>query len=185
LIPLTPLLASALGAAIPLMFAALGELIAEKSGMLNLGLEGTMLMGALSSFIAVTEGCSLPLALLIGLLVSAIFTLLFAFVTITLQANQVASGLSLTILGLGLSAVMGRNYVGFAAAKSFTPEPIPLLSEIPLIGPTLFSLDYIAYFGIFSLCHCMVSYKNKIGVVTPCSRRIPIRCPDHCGITRH
>jgi simple sugar transport system permease protein len=79
----------------------------------NLGLEGTMLMGALSSFIAVTEGCSLPLALLIGLLVSALFTLFFAFVTITLQANQVASGLSLTILGLGLSAVIGRNYVGF------------------------------------------------------------------------
>lgn len=148
---ITPLFISAIGAAIPLLFAALGELIAEKAGVLNLGLEGTILMGALSSFLAVTEGSPLFLALLIGVAVSVLFTFLFAFVTVSLQANQVATGLSLTILGVGLSAVVGKTYVGFTAAKSFSPAPIPFLKDIPLLGPSLFSLDYVAYFCIFSV----------------------------------
>lgn len=161
----TPLLSSAIGAAIPLLFAALGELIAEKSGILNLGLEGLMLIGALSSYVAVTEGCPLYLAVLIGMLASALISILFGFVTISLQANQVATGLSLTILGAGLTSVLGRSYVGVGAAQSFSATPIPYLKDIPILGPTIFSLDILAYFCIFSIF--LISWflnKSKLGL---------------------
>jgi general nucleoside transport system permease protein len=148
---ITPLLASALAAAIPLLLAALGEIIAERAGVLNLGLEGMMLVGALASFVAVTHGAPLWVAVLVGMGASALFSLPFAFVTLTLQANQVAAGLSLTILGAGLSAVLGRSYVGFGAAVSFAPMPIPYLSTLPVLGASLFSLNLLGYLCIVLL----------------------------------
>src|SRR3954467_12566273 len=101
---LTPLIASAIAAAIPLMLAANGELVAERAGVLNLGIEGMMLVGGLASFITVTQGGGLALATLAGMAAGVVLALLFGFVTLTLQANQVAAGLSLTILGTGVSA---------------------------------------------------------------------------------
>jgi general nucleoside transport system permease protein len=143
---LTPLFASAVSAAIPLVIAALGELIAERAGVLNLGLEGMMLLGALASFIVVAMGGGLFLAVICGMAAGILASLAFGFITISLQANQVAAGLSLTILGSGISAFLGRSYVGFAAPESFSPMPIPWLSDIPLFGPALFSLDLLGYF---------------------------------------
>jgi ABC-type uncharacterized transport system permease subunit len=148
---LTPLLASALGAAIPLILAGLGELISERAGVLNLGLEGMMLLGALASFMVVASGGSLLEAVIMGMLAGLLASLIFGFVTITLQANQVAAGLSLTILGAGLSAFLGRTYVGIGAPSSFAPMPIPLLEHIPLLGPSLFSLDLLGYVAMLSL----------------------------------
>lgn len=148
---LTPLLASALGAAIPLILAGLGELISERAGVLNLGLEGMMLLGALASFIVVASGGSLLEAVVMGMLAGLVASLVFGFVTITLQANQVAAGLSLTILGAGLSAFLGRTYVGIGAPASFGPMPIPFLENIPLLGASLFSLDLLGYFALLSL----------------------------------
>ncbi len=142
---MTPLLASALGAAIPLLLAAQGELITERAGILNLGLEGMMLLGALSSFMVVANGGSLPIAVLAGMGAGTSAALVFGFVTISLQANQVAAGLSLTILGTGISAVLGRTYVGFSAPVSFSPMPLPYLSQIPLLGGSFFSLDLLGY----------------------------------------
>ncbi len=142
---LTPLLASAIGAAIPLILAALGELIAERAGVLNLGIEGMMLIGALASFMTVANGGGLLPAVLFGMAAGLVASLMFGFITLTLQANQVAAGLSLTILGTGISAFLGREYVGFAAPSSFSPAPIPLLKDLPLLGPSLFSLDLIGY----------------------------------------
>jgi simple sugar transport system permease protein len=142
---LTPLLASAVGAAIPLLLAALGELISERAGVLNLGLEGMMLLGALASFMAVTLTGSLWIAVLVGVTVGVMTSLVFGFVTITLQANQVAAGLSLTILGSGISSVVGRTYVGFSASNSFVPLPLPYLQDIPLLGVAFFSLDLLGY----------------------------------------
>jgi simple sugar transport system permease protein len=147
----TPLLASALGAAIPLLLAALGELIAERAGVLNLGLEGMMLLGALASFMTVANGGSLPLAVLVGMAVGVLASLVFGFVTITLQANQVAAGLSLTILGSGITAVLGRPYVGFSAPSSFAPTPIPYLQDLPLLGASFFSLDLLGYAALVLL----------------------------------
>jgi simple sugar transport system permease protein len=87
----------------------------------------------------------------VGVFVSALFSLLFAFVTLTLQANQVAAGLSLTILGAGLTAVLGRSYVGFGAAVSFSPMPIPYLASLPVLGASLFSLNLLGYLCILLL----------------------------------
>jgi ABC-type uncharacterized transport system permease subunit len=148
---LTPLLASAIGAAIPLVIAALGELIAERAGVLNLGIEGMMLLGALASFVTVANGGGLFVAVLFGMSAGLLASLIFGFVTLTLQANQVAAGLSLTILGSGISAFLGRAFVGFAAPTSFSPLPIPLLKDLPLLGPSLFSLDLLGYSSLVLL----------------------------------
>ena len=153
---LTPLLASALGAAIPLLLAALGELITEHAGILNLGLEGMMLLGALSSFMVVANGGALPFAVFVGMITGMLAALVFGVVTITLQANQVAAGLSLTILGSGISAVLGRGYVGFSAPRSFGPLPVPYLSDIPLLGASFFSMDLLGYCTLFLLVFVIV-----------------------------
>ena len=142
---ITPLVASAVALAIPLTLAALGELVVERSGVLNLGLEGMMLLGALAGFAAVAHGAGLAPAVLAAMAAGMIAALSFGFITLTLQANQVAAGLSLTILGAGMSAFLGRQYVGFAAPVSFADLPIPLLSRIPLLGPSLFSLNLLGY----------------------------------------
>src|SRR5258708_32745012 len=142
---ITPLVASAVALAIPLMLAALGELVVERSGVLNLGLEGMMLLGALAGFAAVAHGAGLAPAVLAAIAAGIIAALSFGFITLTLQANQVAAGLSLTILGAGVSAFLGRQYVGLAAPVSFGDLPVPLLSRIPLLRPSLFSLNLLRY----------------------------------------
>src|SRR5258706_1257535 len=141
----TPLLARAGALAMPLVLAALGELVVERSGVLNLGLEGMMLLGALAGFAAVAHGGALAAAVAAAMLLGAAAALLFGFVTITLLANQVAAGLSLTIPGGGVSAFVGRQYVGFRAPLTSEELPIPLLSKIPLVGPALFSMNILGY----------------------------------------
>lgn len=144
---LTPLIASAIAAAVPLGFAALGELVVERSGVLNLGLEGMMLLGALAAFAVVAHGGGLGLAVAAGVAAGALAALVFGVLTVTLQANQVATGLALTILGSGISAFLGRQYVGFPAAASFKELPVPGLSGIPLVGP-VFSLNLLGYSAV-------------------------------------
>lgn len=146
---ITPLVASALAAAIPLLIAALGELVTERAGLLNLGVEGMMLLGALAAFASVTHGAPLALALLAGVMAGAAGALVFGVLAITLQASQVATGLSLTILGSGVSAFLGRGYVGFRAPATFDPLPLPWLAELPIVGP-LFNLDLLGYAGVLS-----------------------------------
>ncbi len=100
------------GAATPILLAALGELVAEKSGVLNLGLEGMMLIGAVTGFAVTATTGSAPLGVVAAMIASAASAGLFGFLTLTLTANQVATGLALTIFGIGLSALAGGNYVG-------------------------------------------------------------------------
>ena len=134
-------------AATPLMLAALGELVTERSGVLYLGVEGMMIMGAVTGFAVAQITGSAYLGALGGIAAGALFSLLFAFLTLTLVANQVATGLALTILGLGLSGLIGEGFVGQPGVKMF-PIVIPYLSELPLIGKLLFSQDAIFYFSI-------------------------------------
>ncbi|WP_319381168.1 ABC transporter permease [Thiomicrorhabdus sp.] len=137
-----------IGAATPLLLAALGELIAEKSGVLNLGLEGMMIMGAVIAFMTVHNTGSATLGILAGILAGMGMALIFAFLTLSLQSNQVATGLALTIFGLGLSALLGREYVGIA--YSGLPKlDLPVLSELPFFGKVLFSHDILIYFSLF------------------------------------
>ncbi len=134
-------------AATPLVVAALGELVTERSGVLNLGVEGMMIMGAVGAF-AVAQMTGNPyLGLLAGIGVGALFSLLFGFLTLTLVTNQVATGLALTILGLGASGMIGETWVGVPGIK-LQAIYIPGLSDIPVIGPILFHQDIVFYLSI-------------------------------------
>lgn len=128
----------------PLLLVALGAMISERSGVLNLGQEGMILVGAACAFIAAYSADSLFLGVLTGALAGALTSLIFAFVALTLISNQVATGLALTIFGTGLSAFLGADYVG-QSLEGLTRFEIPLLSQIPLIGPALFGQDIMVY----------------------------------------
>jgi simple sugar transport system permease protein len=134
-------------AATPLIFAAIGELVVEKSGTLNLGVEGMMITGAICGFATAVETGSPLLGFAAAAMGGALLSLLFAFLTQVTLANQVASGLALTLFGLGLSALLGQSYVGIKPPRlpdiNFGP-----LAEIPVIGPILFTHDIILYLGL-------------------------------------
>ncbi len=139
-------MAAAIRAGTSLLIATLGEILAEKVGNLNLGLEGMMLMGAMTGFIVAFVTENPWIGLLAAMLVGGAMALLHAFVTVTLQANQVVSGLALTLLGTGMSAFFGPTYVG-KLGPAFSKIPIPVLSEIPVLGPVLFNQDPTVYIG--------------------------------------
>lgn len=134
-------------ASTPLLLAALGELVVERSGVLNLGVEGMMVTGAATGFAVTATTGSAWLGLVAAIIVGALFSTLFGFLTLTIATNQVASGLALTLLGLGLSGMIGEPFVGVAGQKIETIA-IPVLSELPLIGRVLFSQDPIFYLSI-------------------------------------
>jgi simple sugar transport system permease protein len=163
---LTPLIASAVAAAIPLLLAALGELVTERSGVLNLGVEGMMLLGAVTAFVVVASGGGLIVATLCACLVGIFAALIFGVVTLTLQASQVAAGLALTILGSGVSAFVGRGYVGNPAKLAFVELPIPVLSKLPLVGPALFSMNALGYLSVILVAATTwFLYRTKSGLI--------------------
>ena len=156
---------AALGAGTPLVFAALGELVAEKSGVLNLGVEGMMVMGAVCGFVVAAESGSLWLGVLVALLAGAAMAGLFAVLTLTFQANQVAAGLALTIFGIGASAYIGLDYTS-VALTGIQPVHIPLVSELPVIGPLLFALDPLMYLSFAMLgAVSWFLYRSRFGLV--------------------
>ncbi|MBB4142253.1 ABC transporter permease [Rhizobium rhizoryzae] len=134
-------------AATPLVIAAIGELVTERAGVLNLGVEGMMIMGAVCAFAGSYLTGSPLLGVLCGILGGALFSLLFGFLTLTLVTNQVATGLALTILGLGLSGQIGESFVGIPGVK-LQPIVFPVLSDIPFVGPLLFKQDITFYLSI-------------------------------------
>ncbi len=134
-------------AATPLLIAAIGELVVERSGVLNLGVEGMMVMGAVCGFAAAILTGSPWVGMLAGILAGAVFSLLFGFLTLSIATNQVATGLSLTLLGLGLSGMIGESFVGMAGIKLPTLH-IPGLSDLPLIGKLFFGQDPIFYISL-------------------------------------
>ncbi|HLW59361.1 MAG TPA: ABC transporter permease [bacterium] len=137
-------LAAAVRAGTPVLFATLGEIIAERAGILNLGVEGMMLVGALAGFIVTSRTGNPWAGAAAAGAVGGGLSLIHAFLSITLRANQVASGLALTIFGTGLSAFLGKGYVGVPAA-GFQPASLPLLDRIPVLGPALFQQDALVY----------------------------------------
>lgn len=145
-------------AATPLLFAALGEMISEKSGVLNLGVEGMMLMGAIGGFIVVTQTDSILLAILASAVAGAALGGVFAVLVLVFQARQVPTGLALTIFGVGLSALLGQSMIG--VAYSGLPKiAIPGLASIPLLGNLLFNHDIMVYLSIVMLL--LVGYFMK------------------------
>ncbi|WP_339461397.1 ABC transporter permease [Pseudomonas sp. EA_105y_Pfl2_R69] len=149
----------------PLLLVALGELICEKSGVLNLGQEGMMLFGAVIGFIVALSTGNLWLGVLLAMSAGMLLSMLFAAVALGFNANQVATGLALTIFGVGLSTFVGAAWVGKPLA-GFEPIAIPLLSDIPLIGRMLFAQDVLVYlsFALFALV-AWVLLKSRIGLI--------------------
>ncbi|MGV6846834.1 MAG: ABC transporter permease [Marinibacterium sp.] len=141
------LVASLMVAATPLLLAAIGELVVERAGVLNLGVEGMMITGAICGFAVAVETGSPALGFIAAAFGGAAVSFLFAVLTQFALANQVASGLALTLFGLGLSALLGQSYVGIKPPP--TPELyIPGLSDLPVIGPILFTHDGMLYLGL-------------------------------------
>jgi general nucleoside transport system permease protein len=134
-------------ASTPLLIAALGELVTERSGVLNLGVEGMMAMGAACSFAAAVTFDSTLLGVAAGMLAGALMAALFALLVLGFAANQTGSGLALTILGLGLSGLIGAPFVG-ARRDPIAPIDIPGLSDIPVIGRLFFEQDLFVYASI-------------------------------------
>lgn len=144
---ITNILAATVVAGTPLLIVALGELICERSGVLNLGQEGMMLIGAVAGFIAVLSTGSLFIGVIAGMAAGVAMALLFALMAVTLAANQYAAGLALTIFGTGLSAFIGSGYVG-KTISGFSKIAIPGLSDIPVLGPVLFNQDLLVYVSL-------------------------------------
>ena len=131
-------------AATPILLAAIGELVVEKSGVLNLGVEGMMIVGAVTGFIAAVETGSPMIGFVAAAFGGAALSFLFVILTQYLLSNQVASGLALTLFGLGIAAMLGHKYTGIKP-PSMSNLDVPLLTDLPIVGPILFSHDAMIY----------------------------------------
>ena len=152
-------------ASVPLIFAAIGELVVERSGVLNLGVEGMMIVGALLGFVVQFHTGNPYLAVLAALCGGMVIASIFAFLTQFLLTNQVATGLALTLFGLGFSAFVGRGYTE-ESIQLIAAVDIPFLSDIPLIGPLLFSFNplvYLAFFMVYLVWWFL--FKTKQGLI--------------------
>ena len=152
-------------ASAPLIFAAIGALLVERSGVLNLGVEGMMIVGALLGFVVISHTNNAYLAVLAALVAGMVIASIFAFLTQFLLTNQVATGLALTLFGLGFAAFAGREYTE-VTIDLIGPIYIPILSEIPYVGPSLFSLNpliYLAFFMVYLVWWFL--FKTKQGLI--------------------
>lgn len=137
-------LAAAVRAGTPVLFATLGEIFAERAGILNLGVEGMMLVGALAGFATTVRTGNPWLGVVAAGAAGGALSMIHGVLCITLRANQVASGLALTIFGTGLSAALGRGFIG-VPADGFHTAAVPGLSQLPVLGPILFQQDPLVY----------------------------------------
>lgn len=141
------LIASLMVAATPIMLAAIGELVVERAGVLNLGVEGMMITGAVCGFIAAVNTGSPTLGFAGAAVGGALLALLFGVLTQFLLSNQVATGLALTLFGLGLSALLGQGYIGIKSPVVPRVD-IPVLSDLPVVGRILFGHDPVVYLAL-------------------------------------
>jgi general nucleoside transport system permease protein len=154
-----------LAAGTPLVYAALGELVTEKSGVLNLGVEGMMVVGAVTSFIVASTTHSPWLGVAAGMAAGAALSLIFGVLTLSLMANQVASGLALSLFGIGLSAFVGLAYVSVVITP-ITPLSIPTLSDLPVVGKLLFGHNPLVYVSLVLFVAIQAFlYRTRAGLI--------------------
>ncbi len=132
----------------PLLLGTVGEIICERSGILNLGVEGVMAVGAVTAFIVTHHTGNPWLGLCAAIVAGVLISIVHAFASVTLQSNQVVSGLALTMLGLGMAGLLGKPYVGKPLAIKINAMPIPFLSDIPVVGPVFFNQSPFFYMAV-------------------------------------
>ena len=159
------LIASMMVAATPILLAAIGELVVEKAGVLNLGVEGMMITGAIAGFAIAVETGSPLIGFIAAAVGAALLSLIFGYLTQYLLSNQVATGLALTLFGLGLSSLMGQTYVGVKPPLTNQLD-FPLLSDLPVVGPILFQHDFMVYVSIALIAGVWAVLKySRIGLI--------------------
>lgn len=149
----------------PVLLAAIGELVVEKAGVLNLGVEGMMITGAVMGFVVAVDTGSPTLGFLAGMLSAMGLSLIFGFLTQVLLSNQVATGLALTLFGLGLSALLGVGYPGSTPPAVADPFPAAM-AEIPVLGPILFGHSLVTYLSVImvSVVWYVLGY-TRVGLI--------------------
>ena len=155
----------AVAAGTVLLYATLGEILAERSGVINLGIEGIMLLGAVSAFAVSIATGSVPLSVLVAFALGCLIGIIHGVACISLRGNQIVSGLALAMFCAGLSSIIGKNYVGIPPKVVLAPIKIPLLSKIPIIGYSFFNqnpLVYVAY--VTSVLLWLLLFKTKVGI---------------------
>ncbi|MDA3814709.1 MAG: ABC transporter permease [Candidatus Cloacimonetes bacterium] len=175
MIDLITILYAAIASGTIILYATIGEIITERSGILNLGVEGIMLMGAFFGFYVAYTTESLLLAIIGAAIIGGLMGLIHAFMTITLQANQVVSGLALTMFGSGASAFFGINMVGKTLKVSFEAIPIPFFSKIPVLGEVIFNHNILVYCAfILPLIVWFIFNRTKWGLALRSSGEEPL-----------
>lgn len=152
--------------AAPYLFAALGEMFSQRSGVLNLGVEGIMLMGAFTAFYTTYTFGSLWLGLMVGMAVGGTMGLTMAFISVTMKAQQGISGIGLHLFGWGLSSLLFRMTLGaISSVEGFAPIRIPLLHQIPVLGPVLFEHNILVYIALILVpISWIVLFKTTLGL---------------------
>jgi len=162
----TSILSVAVLYAVTVLYATIGEIFVQRAGLMNLGLEGLMLMGAVSGYLVAVYKQNLALALLVVILVGILMGLLFAFITITLKADQTVTGMGLLTFGTGLSGFIGKSVCGVPADLMFENIAIPGLSKIPVIGTALFNQNLMCYIMYLIIPASMIYiYKTRAGTI--------------------
>lgn len=131
--------------AVSVMYAGIGEIFSELAGVMNMGLEGIMLMGAVTGYMTAVYTQNLLLAFVVATLTGAFLGVIFAFLTVTLKSNQTVCGMAMLTFGAGLSGFLGNDVAQVSANLKFQKFEIPILSEIPIIGPSMFYQDILVY----------------------------------------
>jgi len=158
------LLIAAVGMGTPLLFATLGGVISERAGVINLGMEGLMLVGALVAFVVMLNTGSYLYAVIAATTASGLVSMLHGFVCLMLRANQIASGLALTFFGTGLSGLFGDKLTG-ETVEPLTRIPIPFFNSIPVLGPMLFNQDVLVYFSYLCvILSWLLLFKTRLGL---------------------
>ncbi len=148
-----------------LLYPTIGEIFTERAGILNLGIEGMMIIGAFSGFVVAYITKNPYIGFIVGMIAGGLAALIHALISITLRGNQVVSGLALTIFGLGFTNFYGQKWINLKLTVSPQPISIPLLSKIPFIGPVFFKQDAFVYISyIFAIVMWFVLYKTKAGI---------------------
>ena len=162
---LTLLLSGAVQSGTSVLYGVYGEMMSERVGVINLGIEGSMVMGALGAYAAAAQTGSPALGVLAGMLLGGLLALIHAYLVIGRKANQLATGLTIMFLGLGITAFFGRNYVSASIESGLQAIPIPLLSQVPVIGG-LFNQDFLTYISyLMGPALWFLLFKTRFGMM--------------------